>query len=281
MTVRRSDVPHMPCPFVLVTGGKGGVGKSTLAANLAVELARSGRDTLLIDLDLGLANLDVLLKLPKENDVEDFLAGRRRLEDCVVEGPGGVHVLPASSGELEAARPSAERRRRILSEVSRLAAHYEIVIGDTAAGIGDDVLAFAAAADRVLVVTSPDPAAATDAYGVIKALDAFASEAGVEVATPELVVNFAGVEEARRIADKLRAVCERFLARSPRFFGWLPRSHGVLTAALRQEPFCLADPRSTATRALRRLTERLLGRARPGTGSRAKPLLKPLDCHVR
>ena len=261
----------MPCPFVLVTGGKGGVGKSTLAANLGVELARSKRDALLVDLDLGLANLDVLLDLPKQNDVEDFLFGGKELEDCVVRGPCGVAVLPAGSGTAAMGLADEERGARLLSEVARLAAGYELVVGDSAAGIGGDVLAFAARADRVIVVTTPEPAALTDAYGVIKALDSVAQG----VPTPEVFVNFAaGLEEAKRVAVRLRTTAERFLDRSPRFVGWLPRSRTVLASALEQVPFVLSDPGSLAARCLRSFAQRLVGRA----GSRP---LKASECHVR
>ena len=256
--IEHSDAPRMPCPFVLVTGGKGGVGKSTLAANLSVQLARSGVETLLVDLDLGLANLDVLLRLERRADVEDLLSGARALEDCVVRGPAGLSVLPASSGAYELARAGEDRRRVLLSELARAAGSYEIVVGDTAAGIGEDVLAFAAAADRVLLVTNPEPAAMTDAYGVLKALDAWSRAEGLEVATPELVVNLAaGAEEARGVAQRLRTVAERFLARSPHLIGWLPRSRAVQAAALEQRPFVLADPASNASQRLAALAERL------------------------
>ncbi|MCZ6597404.1 MAG: P-loop NTPase [Planctomycetota bacterium] len=269
----------MPCPFVLVTGGKGGVGKSTVAANLGVELARSKHDALLVDLDLGLANLDVLLDLPKQNDVEDFLFGRKELEDCVIRGPGGVAVLPAGSGTVAMGMPDEKRSLRLLSAVARLAAGYELVIGDSAAGIGGDVLAFAARADRVIVVTTPEPAALTDAYGVIKALDSYAQGAQGrrgEVPTPEVFVNFAAdLAEARRVAGRLRTTAERFLARSPRFVGWLPRSRTVLASALEQKPFVLSDPGSLAARCLRSLAQRLAG-GRAGSQS-----LKASECHVR
>jgi flagellar biosynthesis protein FlhG len=274
--------PRFACPFVLVTGGKGGVGKSTLAANLGVELARAGARVLLVDLDLGLANLDVLLKLERRAPLEDLLAGRLRIEDCIVAGPAGLDVLPAASGVPELARPDADRRAHLFGELVRASADYDLILGDTAAGIGEDVLAFAAAATRVLVVTAPDPAAVTDAYGVIKALDVWSREGdsgagrgvGREVATPELVVNFAaGVEEARRIAERLRTTAERFLARSPRLVGWLPRSRTVLTCALAQRPFVLASPDASVTRRVQALAERLTSPTAAGISP-----LKPHAC---
>ena len=123
-------------PFVLVTGGKGGVGKSTLTADLGVHLAAQGLRVLLVDLDLGLANLDVLLGLGAGRNVEDALEGRCEFEDCVVAGPEGVHVLPAGSGTADMGRPDGDRRARLLEAIGRLSARYDLVIGDSAAGIG-------------------------------------------------------------------------------------------------------------------------------------------------
>lgn len=251
----------MDAPFVVVTGGKGGVGKTTIAANLGVELARGGLRVLLVDLDLGLGNLHVALRLSPRACVEDALAGTRRLSDCVVAGPGGVHVLPAGSGNPAMAEFDERRRLELRDGIAELSRDYDLVLGDSAAGIGPDVLAFAAAADAVLCVTTPDPAALTDAFGLIKALDHHASARARELPTPELVLNLvAGVDEAQRLATKLRGACERFLDRSPALAGWLPRAGAVEACALRQRPFVVERRNSLETGNLRRLSERLLRR---------------------
>jgi flagellar biosynthesis protein FlhG len=245
-------------PFVLLTGGKGGVGKTTLCANLGVALALSGRRVLCADLDLGLANLNVFLRLPAGPHLEDALAGEASFESCVVRGPGGVDVLPASSGSASMGRLDAAQRARLLAGIDRLAGGYDLVLGDSAAGIGPDVLDFALAADRVLVVTTPEVAALTDAYGLIKAVSTRSAESGVEVPTPELIVNRAGgVDQAEAVARKLAGVCERFLARSPRCAGWLPASRVVLGAAARQEPFAAGPPTPLLGGCMARLARRV------------------------
>lgn len=254
----RQAAPRGAAPLVLVTGGKGGVGKSTLAANLGVRLAARGRRVLLVDLDLGLANLDVLLRLRPARTVEDALAGSCQLADCVVAGPGGLAVLPAGNGSLAMGFPDAARRAALMRGVQGLAQDFDLVLADSAAGIGHDVLGFAARADRVLLVTTPDPAALTDAYGLVKALDAWGREERSEVPTPELIVNqAAGLEQAESTGQRLRAVCERFLCRSPRLAGWLPLSAQVARSARLQRPFALDGRDDLAQRCLTRISERL------------------------
>lgn len=249
---------RLRAPFLLVSGGKGGVGKTTVAIHLALELARGGKRPLLVDLDLGLANVDVLLGLAPARTLADALAGLCRFEDCVVDTAHGFAVLPAGSGVRELAALDPERRTRLAAGLAELSASYDCVVGDSAAGIGADVLAFAAQADCVLVVTTPDPAALTDAYGLIKALDDLARERGGDLPTPELMINLCdGGAQAELVGKKLRAVCERFLSRSPRLAGWLPRSQAVRAGLSTRRPSVLGAPRSLESHCLRSLGERV------------------------
>ena len=245
-------------PLVLVTGGKGGVGKTTIATNLGVQLARNGKRVLLADLDLGLSNVDVMLRLSPGRTIEDALEGRCRFEDCVIDGPSGLKVLPAGSGSMRMARLDEGERMRILQAVRELSRRYDLVIGDSAAGIGHEVLGLAAAADHVLAVTTPLPAALTDAYGLIKALDQWGRERGLEVPTPELVINqVSGLEEAERTATRLKAVCQRFLCRAPRLTGWLPNAPRIARSGTEQKPFALGGSNSLVSNCLQRLAARV------------------------
>jgi len=253
-----SAVSAMSAPFVLVSGGKGGVGKTLLAVNLAVQLASEGKRVLLADLDLAMADAHVLVRMTPSSTIGDALAGRMSIHDCVVRAPGGFDLIAAESGEPELARDDEKRHARVLAALSELSSAYDIVLGDSAAGVGADVLAFAAAADRVLIVTTPDPAALTDAYGWIKALDLHASSLGIDLPTPELVLNLVdSADQAAGLAAKLRGVCERFLSRSPRLAGWLPRSSLVGASIAKQRPFALDKPLCLENHCLRRLSERV------------------------
>lgn len=252
----RAGEARREAPFVLVTGGKGGVGKTTIAANLGVELALGGWAPVALDLDFGLADLATVLRLAPEHDSEDFFERGRPLADCLTAGPGGLRVLAASDIARDAGR-DGERRERLRGAAGGAALAAGIVLGDSAAGIGPDVLDFALHADRVLVVTTPDPAALTDAYCTIKALDLAARKAGREVPTPDVFVNLAGdAAQAQAVSGRLRSVCERFLCRSPRLVGWMPRGRSVLSASARQEAFVLSEPRSPAARSIRQLARR-------------------------
>lgn len=254
----RSARARTRAPIVLVAGGKGGVGKTTLAVNVALALARRKQRTLLVDLDLGLADTLVMLRVSARRTIEDALAGRCRFEDCILRTEHGLDVLPASSGTPEMGSLSDALRAKLCVALRELAQRYDLVIADASSGIGPDVLAFCGLADHVLVVTTPDPTSITDAYGLIKALHTHAAANDHDVATPELVVNRAdGIEEAESVAAKLRLVCERFLSRSPRNAGWMPGSGAVELAARFQRPFALDSRPSLATTCLEALASRI------------------------
>ena len=153
--------PHVKPALWYVTGGKGGVGKSTVTVNLAVELSRRGRKVLLCDLDLGLANADVMLRVPTTRTLVDAISGRAELRDCISTGPEGVHLIAGGSGELGWGDSDAGRRELLLDGLRTMGADYDVILCDGAAGIGGDVLGFAAAADRVLLVTTGDAPALT------------------------------------------------------------------------------------------------------------------------
>ncbi|MFN0008712.1 MAG: AAA family ATPase [Planctomycetota bacterium] len=218
----------MRAPIVYVTGGKGGVGKTVVATHLCARLAREGARVLLVDLDLGMADGDVLLRHCSGLGLLDALRDGVELSQCVSQTAHGFDMIAGVAGECEWSALSSERRRWLVEGLRDLAGSYDTLVADGSPGIGEDVLEFAAAADRVLLVTTPDPLALTDAYGLLKALHQRSEQAPREIPTPEIVVNRAGdLGEAELTASRLRKVSERFLARSPRWAGWVPESRSL------------------------------------------------------
>ena len=243
--------PHVRT--IAIASGKGGVGKSNLAANLAVALGASGARVLLLDADLAQANLDLLLGLHPRYDLSHVLAGEKTIEDVVVEGPQGVRLIPAASGVAELADLDDYRREVLLRGLGNLDADVDLILIDTASGASRVATAFCLVADEVLVVTTPEMPAFSDAYGLVKLLQ----QRGLERA-PALLVNMAGCpEEAEETAHRLRLVARRFLRLELDHWGGIPFDTAVGRAVRLQEPVVTAFPNSPAAAAYRALADRL------------------------
>ena len=161
--------PH-PVQVIAVSGGKGGVGKSNVSVNLGIALAQMGRRVVLLDADLGLANIDVLLGITANRNIQDVIAGECDLRDVLVNGPGGIKIVPASSGTQRMTQLSNLEHAGLINAFSELGDQIDVLIVDTAAGISDMVLSFSRAAQDVLVVVCDEPTSITDAYALIKVL---------------------------------------------------------------------------------------------------------------
>jgi flagellar biosynthesis protein FlhG len=238
-----------------VTSGKGGVGKSNIAVNLAVCLARLGRRVCLLDADLGLANADLLCGLTPRLTLEHVVCGRCRLAEAMLLAPGGFRLIPGACGVARLADLGGPQRLALLEQLTSLERVADIVIIDTAAGLSTNVLAFAAAARRVIVATTPEPTAMTDGYGMIKALAARAPRTRVD-----LVVNMAGSRaEAEDVFGRMDRVSRTFLGRSLELAGIVPTDSAVQEAVRHRVPFVLFSPDGRATAALYRLAHRVAG----------------------
>ncbi|MCK4601599.1 MAG: AAA family ATPase, partial [Phycisphaerae bacterium] len=192
---------------IAIASGKGGVGKSNIALNLAILLSAAGNRVALVDADLGLANLDVLLDIRVPGNLSHVISGSKQLEDVVTNLPCGVQFIAGASGLAKLARLSEFKRTLLLKQLAALEADNEIIIVDCGAGIGPDVLHFSAAADNVLVVTTPEPPAVTDGYAVIKVL----AQQGYS-GHMSLLVNFASNRhEARQTQQRISTVARQFL----------------------------------------------------------------------
>lgn len=241
-----------PCS-IAVTGAKGGIGKSTLVLNLAIALRRWGNEVLVVDGDLGLANLDVLAGVVPDYTVEQLVRGEIELEQVLIVGPQGVRILPAASGVPDLSRLDDGMRDRLLDVLTRLSAGVDRVLIDTGAGLNDTSLTLQLAADRVLLVSTPEPTSLVDAYASLKVL--WMSDPTKRV---DLVVNAARDEsEARRTHEKLANAARQFLGGELGWLGWVEQDATVGRAVRRQRAICDLFPDAPASRGFERLALRL------------------------
>ena len=160
-----------PVQVIAVTGGKGGVGKTNVSVNLALALADLGRRVMLMDADLGLANIDVLLGLSAKKTLADVITGECDLRDVLIQGPGGIRIVPAASGAQMMVQLSAAQHAGLIQAFSDISDNLDVLVVDTAAGIGDSVVSFVRAAQEVIVVVCDEPTSITSAYALIKLLN--------------------------------------------------------------------------------------------------------------
>jgi flagellar biosynthesis protein FlhG len=234
---------------IAVASGKGGVGKSNVSCNLSYQLALKHRRVLLMDADLGLANIDVLMGLRATKNLADVIAGRCELKDIVLTGPGGVNVIPAASGLKQMAEMCAAEHAAIIQGISGLGDQYDYLVVDTAAGIADSVVSFCQASQHVLIVISDEPTSMADAYGLIKVLNREAN-----VSRFKVVCNMVGNDaQARAVFARLNEVAQRFLDVSLEYSGAIPRDEFLQKAVVRQQLVSKLYPSSESSLAFKRL----------------------------
>ena len=255
-----TTVPLRPLGKVLaVTSGKGGVGKTFVSANLAAALAKRGYRVLVLDADLGLANLDVVLNLYPKITLHDVFTGKARLEDAILPAPGGFSVLLAGSGMVEYSRLTPEVRDEFLRIVNGLVPHYDVVLLDTGAGISDVVLFAVSMASEVLMVATPEPTSLTDAYATIKVLVGQQQRQTVRVIINQATRPGSG----QAITNQLQQVLDRFVVTDPGrpirliHMGDIPVDSEVRQAIMRRQLLMQATPGCPAGQAISQLASQL------------------------
>ncbi len=253
---------------IAISSGKGGVGKSNLAVNLAVALAARGLRVALLDADLGLANADLLCGVTPKLTLEDVVRSGRTIEEVAVPAPGGFFLIPGASGVSLLADLTPTLRRHVVAQLASLERSVDILLIDTGAGIGANSMAFAAAAHTILVATTPEPPAIADAYGAIKTLIARGAGDGIQ-----LVVNMARSEqEVRAVHERIDRVSRAFLHVPIRLVGGVSYDPAVPAAVRRREPLLIASPRARASQELHEIAAVLCGEGSSGfeRGSKAE-----------
>lgn len=244
-----AGAPRRRCRAIAVAGGKGGVGKTTVAVNLGMSLAMAGRDVMLLDADMGLANVDVLLGLAPSRHLGHLLDGSASLEELLLDAPHGLKIIPGGSGARRLAQLGNGEHAAVIRAFDELPRPPEYLLVDTAAGLSDNVAMFAAATDDVVLVVCDEPASLTDAYALIKVLS---RDFGVR--RFRFVANLVrNLGEARALHQKLAKVSDRFLDVVLDFFGFVPQDERLKQAIRRQSAVVDLWPAARSSQAFKQL----------------------------
>ena len=230
--------------IITVTSGKGGVGKTNVSVNMALAYARMGKKVVVMDADLGLANVNIMLNMVPKYTLYDMIRKRKTMKEIMVETDYGISIVAGASGFSKIANLTDEERQNFIDELSELS-FADIIIIDTSAGVSSNVLDFIAAADDAVIITTPEPTAITDAYGIIKIIATEYDNLDMEL---KLVVNrVKGAVEAKKVADRMTHIAGQFLNLKVDYLGFIYDDPVVSQAVLRQKPFMVIDPRCKAS----------------------------------
>ncbi|MGE5559989.1 MAG: MinD/ParA family protein [Chloroflexota bacterium] len=240
---------------IAVTSGKGGVGKTNFTVNLGIAFAKRGKQVLVLDTDIGLANVDVILGLSPEFDLSHVIAGQRDVSEIIYEGPAGLKLIAGGSGFQDIVGLNELQLARFLNALESLDGTVDIILLDTGAGISKNVLNFVLAADEIIVVTTPEPTALTDAYAIIKVI--VCKRPGARL---KLIANRALTQkDGQAAADRLASASERFLGANLEFLGPIMDDEAVARSVRSQSPFLIDAPNSPASVCINRVADALLG----------------------
>ena len=238
-----------------VSSGKGGVGKTTIVANLAYALSKSGKKVLVVDTDLGLNNIDILFGLTSKKHIGHVLSGKSNVEDIILHGPEGIHVLPAGNGLQELTQLEPEKKMGLMDELDRISGDYDFLIFDTSAGISSNVTFFCSAAHEIFLIATTEPTSLTDVYALMKVLHTKHSQKHFR-----LIINSVLSErEAQGVYRNLTAVADRFLnGVYVEYLGYILRDPNVSKAIRQQKAFLEIYPFSKFSRCMNELAEKIL-----------------------
>ncbi|HHT87533.1 MAG TPA: MinD/ParA family protein [Clostridiales bacterium] len=255
--VRQHNTPRHISRVITVTSGKGGVGKSSIAVNLAIALSRLGKKVVILDADFGLANIEVMLGIRPIFNLADLMFRGKNLSDIITMGPENIGFISGGSGIQELTNLTKDQIIYLIRKLVELDRTVDIVIIDTGAGIADSVLEFVAASSEVLLVTTPEPTSITDAYALLKTLNR-KSEFSIADTTIKMITNrVTPDEDGEEIFEKLNIVVNRFLKLKMMYLGHIPVDKAVSKAVMKQRPAICEYPNSNFSKLITEFAKQL------------------------
>lgn len=240
--------------IIAVASGKGGVGKTNISTNLALAYARIGKKVILMDADLGLANVNVVLGIIPKYNLYHLIRKQKSMREIIMDTSYGIQIVAGASGFAKIANLTEDERKNFVEELHELG-NADVIIIDTSAGVSNNVLSFIAAADEAIIVTTPEPTAITDAYGIIKII---ATEIDNLSLSLKLVVNrVKSVTEGKKVAERVINIAGQFLNLKVDYLGYVYEDPAVHQAVLRQKPFSVMDPKGKASICIQHVVGRL------------------------
>lgn len=240
--------------IITVASGKGGVGKTNISTNLALAYGKLGKKVILMDADLGLANVNVVLGIIPKYNLYHLIRKQKTMREILMDTSYGIQIVAGASGFAKVANLDEDERKHFIEELSELST-ADVIIIDTSAGVSNNVLSFVAAADEAIIVTTPEPTAITDAYGIIKIIATEIDNLGLSL---KLVVNrVKSVTEGKKVAERVINIASQFLNLKVDYLGYVYEDQAVHQSVLRQKPFLVNDPKGKAAICVQHIVSRL------------------------
>lgn len=245
---------------IAVTSGKGGVGKTSVSVNLALQLQMQGKRVVILDADFGLANVEVMLGIRPKYNLADLIFHNKTIEEIITQGPLGIGFISGGSGVQDLVNLDKDRLKGLIAKLVKLDNMYDVVIIDTGAGISDSVVEFVLSSPEILLVITPEPTSITDAYSLLKAVNRKRefdrSGKSIKVITNRVE----SVREGKEIFEKIRIVASKFLNIQLEYLGYVPMDKKIISAVIEQNPISLGDPGSEPAVQFKNIANRLLNR---------------------
>ena len=250
--------------IIAVTSGKGGVGKTNVATNMGIAYAQMGKKVIVLDADLGLANVNVIMNVIPQYNLYHVIKKQKKLSEIIIDTEYGIKLIVGASGFSKIANMGEAERNEFINEMYTLS-DVDIIIIDTSAGVSKNVLSFVAAADEVVIITTSEPTAITDAYGIIKVI---ATEVDNMNLNLKMIINRVNsAAEGKRIADRMISIAAQFLNLKIEYLGFIYNDPLVTKAVIKQKPFIITDPNGKASSCLKHIVSRMEKTGAPETGS--------------